>query len=82
LYGTLCVVSVSGFEQGLKAGEMARKILVDKVKPSSLPMEPTVKGQPIVSLRRARDLGIQIPSDVLLSSVVIETYKWEEANAP
>ncbi len=62
-HGTLCVVSVSGYAQGHAAGEMAKRILVDGVKPGSL--------------ARARSLGIAISSSVLLSSRVVTDFAWE-----
>lgn len=77
-FGTLCVVSVSGFEQGLAAGEIARGILVDGKKPSEFPIVATIKGEPLINLARANDLGIKIKSSVLLSSQVVKKYLWEE----
>ncbi len=77
-FGTLCVVSVSGFEQGLAAGKIAYGILVDGKKPSDFPMVATVKGEPLISLARANQLGIKIKSSVLLSSKVVKKYYWEE----
>lgn len=44
--GTLCTMAVSGIEQGRLAGQMARRILVDKVAPSSIEAQPTAKGRP------------------------------------
>lgn len=76
-YGTLCAVTVSEREQGLAAGGIARRILVDGVSPDTLPMRPTHKGLPVVSLARARALGIPIPSSVLLSSEVITEFEWQ-----
>ncbi|RPJ05591.1 MAG: hypothetical protein EHM28_11770, partial [Spirochaetaceae bacterium] len=79
-YGILCTVSVSAMEQGRVAGNMARKILVEGIAPSEIPISTSTKGQAIISLRRARDLQIipRIPASVLLASKIIENYKWEE----
>jgi ABC-type uncharacterized transport system substrate-binding protein len=77
-YGTLCTVTVSGYEQGLAAGKIARGILVEGKSPSSYPMEPTVKGQPVVSLARANKLGIKIPSTILLTAEVVGEFEWEK----
>ncbi len=77
-FGTLCVVSVSGFEQGLAAGKIAHGILVDGKKPSDFPIVATIKGEPLISLARANQLGIKIKSSVLLSSQVVKEYFWEE----
>jgi hypothetical protein len=52
--GTLCTVIVSGYEQGLAAGKIARGILVEGRSPASYAIAPTVKGEPVVSLARAR----------------------------
>lgn len=75
--GNLGSVTVSGYEQGLAAGKIARGILVEGKEPSSFPFVPTVKGQPVISLARAKSLGINIPSDILLSAKVIDKFEWE-----
>ena len=74
--GTLCAVTVSGYEQGLAAGKLAHQILVDGVVPGSLPITATVRGKPAVSLARANELGISIDSSLLLSANVIKDYVW------
>jgi len=78
LYGTLCAVVVSGYEQGLAAGRIARGILVEGKSPSSYPMKPTIKGRPMVSLARARKLGIRVRSTLLLSSKVVTEFEWDK----
>ena len=77
-YGTLCAVTVSEKEQGLAAGRLARAILTEGKKPSSLAMEPTRKGVPVISLARARKLGIPLDSSVLLSAEVIQRFEWDQ----
>lgn len=77
-YGTLCVVYVSGYQQGLAAGRIARGILADGKKPSDFPMVPTVKGQPIMSLARARQLGISVDSTTLLTVKVVQRFAWDQ----
>jgi len=77
-YGTLCAVYVSAYEQGLAAGKIARGILTEKRSPASYPMEPTVKGQPILSLARAKKLGLGIKSKILLTVKVVEKFAWEK----
>jgi ABC-type uncharacterized transport system substrate-binding protein len=77
-YGTLCAVTVSGYEQGYAAGKIAKGILVEGKSPSSYPFEPTVKGEPVISLARANKLGIKIKSGILLSAQVIEKFAWED----
>ncbi len=76
-YGTLAAVTVSEREQGLAAGRIARAILRDGRPPASMPMLPTTKGLPVVSLARARRLGIPIHSDVLLSAEVVTRFEWD-----
>ena len=77
-YGTLCTVTVSGYTQGLAAGKIARGILVEGKNPASYPMKPTVKGEPVVSLARAKKLSIKIKSDILLTSEVMQEFEWEK----
>jgi ABC-type uncharacterized transport system substrate-binding protein len=82
-YGTLCAVTVSGYEQGLAAGQIARGILSAGRSPASYPMLPTVKGQPMISLARAQKLGLTIDSELLLNAEIVTTFGWEpKANAP
>jgi ABC-type uncharacterized transport system substrate-binding protein len=76
-FGTLVAVTVSEREQGLAAGRLARAILVDGRSPSSLAMSPTTKGLPVISLARARKLGINVRSSQLLSAEVINKFQWE-----
>ncbi len=75
--GTLVAVTVSGLEQGRLAGRMARRILVDGVPPAAIPAEPTAKGRPMISLARARQLGIAIDARVLLGAEVLPRFAWE-----
>ena len=77
-YGTLCTMTVSGYEQGLAAGKIARGILVEGKSPSNYSFEPTLKGEPVVSLARANKLGISIKSNVLLTAKIIEKFEWEK----
>lgn len=78
LHGTLAGVTVSAFEQGHAAGKLARSILVDKRKPGTLAVAATKKGVPVISLARARQLGIVPPSTQLLSSTVMTSYIWDK----
>ena len=76
-YGTLASVTVSEREQGLAAGRLARAILVEGRSPGSLPMEPTLKGLPTISLARAKRLDLRVRSSVLLASEVVTGFEWE-----
>jgi ABC-type uncharacterized transport system substrate-binding protein len=60
----LCGVLESGLEQGKIAGQMAQKIL-NGVKPSSLEIQTSSAGQPMLNLDTARKLGIKVSDDVL-----------------
>jgi ABC-type uncharacterized transport system substrate-binding protein len=71
-------VAISGHAQGLQAGRLARQILLENKTPNQLPMMPTRMGEPIISLRRARQLGIKIKATTLLSAKVIKDYEWEQ----
>lgn len=75
--GTLCAVTVDGVEQGREAGRLARRILLEGVVPSSLPPRATARGRPMVSLARARALGLKLPASVLLEARVLPRYHWE-----
>lgn len=77
-YGTLAAVTVSEHEQGLVAGRMARQILLEGKQPADIPFQPTAKGLPVVSLARAKKLGIKINSSVLLSAQVVQEFEWEK----
>lgn len=77
-YGTLVAVTVSEREQGLAAGKLARTILSDGKSPSTLPMLPTSKGLPVISLARAQKLGITVRSEQLLSAEVVTRFEWEK----
>lgn len=77
-HGTLAGVVVSGHEQGLAAGKLARAILIDKRSPASLPITPTTKGMPIINLARARQLSITPRSTQLLSTTVVTTFEWNK----
>lgn len=75
--GTLCAVAVSGFEQGLLAGQMARKILIEGVEPAAIQMQPSTKGQMMVSLARAKKLGLAVDVNLLLEAKVVADFAWD-----
>ncbi len=77
-HGTLAAVTVSEREQGLAAGRLARAILRDGKSPRALPMLPTSRGLPVISLARARKLGIAVRSEQLLSAEVVTRFEWEK----
>jgi ABC-type uncharacterized transport system substrate-binding protein len=77
-YGTLCAVTVSEREQGRAAGRMARAILTEGKSPSSLPMVPTRKGMPVISIARAKKLGIRLDAELLLTAEVLQRFEWDQ----
>ncbi len=74
--GTLCAVTVDGVEQGRMAGQLARRILVGGIAPARLTPQPSTRGRPMISLARARALGLEIRAEVLLNAVVVPRYAW------
>lgn len=76
--GTLCAVAVSGYEQGLLAGKMARKILHEGISPADIPIQWSEKGEPMISLPRAMALGLQPDVQLLLDNTVKKHYSWQE----
>jgi ABC-type uncharacterized transport system substrate-binding protein len=62
--GGLCGVTLSGYDQGKAAAEIAVRIL-DGEKPANIPIRSPEKGKPIVNETRAKELGIVIPAEVL-----------------
>lgn len=75
--GTLCAVKVSGFEQGLQAGQLARRILLDNQPPSSLAIRTSIQGRPAISLARARKLGLKVDAELLLNTDVETRFAWD-----
>jgi len=80
-HGVLASVTVSELEQGRAAGALARAVLVEGRSPGSLPVRPTLKGHPAISLARARQLGIAVKSSLLLSAEVVKSFEWERGGA-
>jgi len=76
--GTLVAVAISAYQQGYIAGEMARKILIDGVAPSDIPINSTEKGEPMISLARAKALGMNIDVQILLNIKTKKQYDWSE----
>ena len=62
--GVLCGVTVSGYEQGRAAAEIAVRILNGE-KPVDIHIERPEKGTPMVNETRAKELHIEIQVDVL-----------------
>jgi ABC-type uncharacterized transport system substrate-binding protein len=77
-FGTLGAMTVSEREQGRAAGRMARGILVDGKSPASFAMVPTTKGLPVISLARAKKLGLNLDAELLLTAEVIQKFEWDK----
>ena len=68
--GALCGVTLSGYQQGKSAAEMALTILAGAT-PGNIPIVCPAKGKPMVNAKRADALNITIPEDVLKEVQVI-----------
>ena len=68
--GALCGVTLSGYEQGKAAAEIAIEIL-DGKKPADIPIQCPEKGNPIVNERRADELNITVPTDLIKGIEII-----------
>ncbi len=62
--GALCGITLSGYEQGKAAAEIAIEIL-DGKKPADVPIKCPEEGKPIVNKRRAEELNITVPTDII-----------------
>ncbi len=62
--GALCGVTLPGSEQGRAAAEMAQEIL-DGTKPGDIPIMTPEKTIPMVNIKRAQQLKLNIPGNVL-----------------
>ena len=76
-HGVLASVTVSEHQQGFGAGQLARQILLEGKAPGSLPMQPSLKGHPVINITRAQQLGLTVKSSQLLSSEVVKGFQWE-----
>ena len=75
--GILTSTEVSPIEQGTAAAKLVEEILIAGKRPSRLEILPTEKGIRNINLRRSEDLGLKIPSVILVNSSVFETFPWE-----
>jgi ABC-type uncharacterized transport system substrate-binding protein len=79
--GTLCAVAVSGYEQGLLAGMMARSILINGINPADIAIQSSTVGVPMINLARLRKLGINPDVNLLLNIKTVSGYAWESEAA-
>jgi ABC-type uncharacterized transport system substrate-binding protein len=62
--GALCGVTLSGYDQGKAAAEITVRIL-DGQSPADIPIQCPEKGNAIINERRAKELNVEIPADIL-----------------
>lgn len=77
-YGALASITVSSYEQGKAAGEMAKEILIEGKQPSNFDFSSTKKGNQFINIARAKQLNLEIPSTILINSKVVEKFPWEK----
>lgn len=76
--GVLAGATISEQQQGIAAGKLARAILVEGKSPASLPMQPSLVGNPAINTARAKELGLTVKSSLMLSSEVVAGYDWKK----
>ncbi len=69
--GALCGVVMSGYVQGETAAKMALTILAG-ANPANIPIRVPQEGIPMINKRRAEELNIRIPEDVLKEVEIVE----------
>jgi ABC-type uncharacterized transport system substrate-binding protein len=75
--GALCGVTMSGYEQGKAAAEITIEIL-DGKKPVDIPIVCPEEGNPMVNKRRAEELNITVPTDIVKEVELIDNGDWEK----
>ena len=79
--GQTCGVMISNQGMGADAAELGYEILIKGKRPSSFKFKPTDKKVPMINLARLKKLDIEkedISSTILINSMVIEEYPWDE----
>nr|AAU83960.1 hypothetical protein GZ35A2_35 [uncultured archaeon GZfos35A2] len=75
--GALCGVTLSGYEQGKAAAEIAIEIL-EGMEPADIPITCPEKGNPIFNKIRADELNITVPTDIIKGVEIIDNGDWEK----
>ena len=75
--GALCGVTLSGYEQGKATAGIAIEILEGK-EPADIPIQCPEKGNPIVNEKRAEELNITVPTDIIKGGEIIDSGDWEQ----
>lgn len=73
-HGALLAIETTGYDTGYEAGKIATQILVEGVPPQDIGLHAPRKGERFVNYARAQDLGLKIPSDILIDSEVFEKF--------
>lgn len=67
--GMLLTMGIDYKNQGAKASELAKKVLVDKINPGQLPVTLSEKLDKLYNLKTARDLGLDENKDVFKDAI-------------
>ncbi|WP_416353326.1 tryptophan ABC transporter substrate-binding protein [Agrilactobacillus fermenti] len=63
--GGLATIGVNQYKLGVATGNMAADVLEDKAKPATTPVKVIDKGELVLNLKAAKQLGIQIPENLI-----------------
>lgn len=70
--GGLATVGLNQYKLGKMTGKMTARILKGESKPATTPIEYLKTGDKIVNPKKAQELGITIPQDILDSAIIIK----------
>ena len=74
-------LSISGFNDGIQAARIVKRIIVDGESPKKIGFQKSKQGVGSINLARAKTPGIEkgeIPSTILINSKVYERFSWED----
>ncbi|BBM87392.1 ABC transporter substrate-binding protein [Candidatus Uabimicrobium amorphum] len=70
--GAFCAITVSGYQHGYQAAKRALEIVDNSKNAGDFAIKTIRKGQQMINTTRAKQLGLQVPKDILNNSRVIE----------
>lgn len=70
--GGLATVGLNQYELGKMTGKLTAKILKGEAKPATTPIEYLKTGDKIVNPKKAAELGITIPKEILDNAIIIK----------
>jgi ABC-type uncharacterized transport system substrate-binding protein len=79
-YGALLAVEATGYKTGYEAGQIALQILLEGIKPFKIGSYVVKGDETQINYARAKQLGLKIPGDILLSASICESFPWENEN--